>query len=75
MWWPETPRFIRLAAVLALAGLTAGCFQPLYGTQGTAGGGIVDKLSSVEVAPIDVPNGTRLSRVGVEVRNSLIYRH
>jgi LPS-assembly lipoprotein len=78
MWWPEScrngiPLLARLAAVLTLAGLTAGCFQPLYGTQGTGGGSIVDKLSSIEVAPIDVPNGTRLSRVGVEVRNSLIF--
>ena len=38
MWWPETPRLTALAAVLALAGLTAGCFQPLYGTQAAAGG-------------------------------------
>ncbi len=71
MWWPN--QLTRIGAALALAGLTAGCFQPLYGTQGTAGVGIVDKLSSVEVAPIDIPNGTRLSRVGVEVRNGLIY--
>ena len=71
MWWPN--QLTRICAALALAGLTAGCFQPLYGTQGTPGGGIVDRLSSVEVAPIDVPNGTRLSRVSVEVRNSLIY--
>ncbi len=72
MWWPN--RLIRVCAALALAGLTAGCFQPLYGTQGPASsGGIVDRLSSVEVAPIDVPNGTRLSRVGVEVRNNLMY--
>ena len=35
--------------------------------------GIAEKLSSVAVAPIDTPNGTRLSRVGVEVRNSLLY--
>ena len=61
----------RILAALALAGLTAGCFQPLYGTQGSVGGpAIADKLSSVEVAPINTPNGTRLSRVGVEVRNS-----
>jgi LPS-assembly lipoprotein len=78
MWWSETPRkirvMIRLCAALALAGLTAGCFQPLYGTQGPDGAaGIGNKLSSVEVAPIDAPNGTRLSRVGVEVRNSLMY--
>ena len=71
MWWPK---IARLAAVLGLAGLTAGCFQPLYGTQGPAAGpGIVDRLSSVEVAPIDTPNGTRLTRVGVELRNGLIY--
>src|SRR5664280_545008 len=78
MWWSETPRkirvMIRLCAALALAGLTAGCFQPLYGTQGPVGAvGIGNKLSSVEVAPIDAPNGTRLSRVSVEVRNSLMY--
>jgi LPS-assembly lipoprotein len=63
----------RLCAVLALAGLTAGCFQPLYGTQNAAAPGVADKLSSVEVVPVDAPNGTRLSRVGFEVRNNLIY--
>src|SRR5471032_2088674 len=64
---------IRLAAVAGLAGLTAGCFQPLYSTNAAGGPGIVDKMSAVEVAPINVPNGTRLSRVGGEVRNELIY--
>jgi LPS-assembly lipoprotein len=74
MWWPKTARLTRIFAALALAGLTAGCFQPLYGTQGPGGSpAIGDRLSSVEVAPIDVPNGTRLSRVGVEVRNALMY--
>jgi LPS-assembly lipoprotein len=74
MWWPETPRLTKVLAALALAGLTAGCFQPLYGTQGPVGSvGIADKMSSVEVAPINAPNGTRLSRVGVELRNSLLF--
>ena len=79
MWWPDQMSFrggklTRILAALALAGLTAGCFQPLYGTQTSgAGPAITDKLSSVEVAPINAPNGTRLSRVGVEVRNSLMY--
>ncbi len=74
MWWPETPQLAKLLGALALAGLTTGCFQPLYGDKSATGGaGIVDKLSSVEVAPIDAPNGTRLSRVGVEVRNGLMF--
>jgi LPS-assembly lipoprotein len=66
----------RFAAIIVLAGLTAGCFQPLYGDRtvdGKSGAGIRDKLSSVDVAPIDAPNGTRLARVGVGVRNELIY--
>ncbi|HEY5305347.1 MAG TPA: LPS assembly lipoprotein LptE [Pseudolabrys sp.] len=71
MWSPN--RLTRICAVLALAGLTAGCFQPLYGTQNAATPGVSDKLSSVEVAQVDAPNGTRLSRVGFEVRNNLIY--
>jgi LPS-assembly lipoprotein len=74
MWSPDSSRLTRLTAVLALAGLTAGCFQPLYGEKSAVGGaGIGEKLSSVGVAPIDAPNGTRLSRVGVEVRNNLMY--
>ncbi len=78
MWWSEpprqTPRVGRLAVIVLLAGLTAGCFQPLYGGKTATGTtGIVDRLSSVEVAPVDTPNGTRLARVGVEVRNGLIY--
>jgi len=75
MSWLESARLTRLLLALALAGLTAGCFQPLYGTQSPIGGnaGIGDKLDSVEVMPIDAPNGTRLARVGVNVRNELIY--
>jgi LPS-assembly lipoprotein len=74
MWWFEPRRTARLAAILALAGLTAGCFQPLYGEKTLDGGpAIVDRLSSVDVRPIDAPNGTRLSRVGVELRNSLLF--
>jgi LPS-assembly lipoprotein len=74
MWWPKISRLTRVFAALALAGLTAGCFQPLYGEKSAVGGtGIGDKLSSVDVAPIDTLNGTRLSRVGVEVRNNLMF--
>jgi LPS-assembly lipoprotein len=77
MWWLELPRLTKLVAALALAGLTAGCFQPLYGERaavvGASGSGVTDKMSAVEVAPINSPNGTRLARVGVSVRNELMY--
>ena len=72
MWLPKP--LTRLLAVIGLAGLTAGCFQPMYGdNKVTNTPGLGDKLSAVEVAPIDAPNGTRLARVGVEVRDKLIF--
>jgi LPS-assembly lipoprotein len=74
MWWPKTPLLTRLLGVLALAGLTAGCFQPLYGDHATVGGaGLNDKLAGVEIEPVAAPNGTRLSRIGVAVRDQLMY--
>jgi LPS-assembly lipoprotein len=70
----NAPRLLRLLLALSLAGLTAGCFQPLYGDRSVVGGNAVaDKMSSVEVIPIDVPKGTRLARIGVEVRDALIF--
>jgi LPS-assembly lipoprotein len=74
MWWSNPPRSMRFFAVLALAGLTAGCFQPLYGEKTAVGGvGVESKLSGVEVQPINTPNGTTIARIGVNVRNDLIY--
>jgi LPS-assembly lipoprotein len=74
MSWLEIRRLMSLPLALALAGLAAGCFQPLYGDKAVGGSGIGDKLSTVEVAPIATPNGTRLSRVGGEIRNELMYQ-
>jgi LPS-assembly lipoprotein len=74
MWWPETQRWTRLLAVLALAGLTAGCFQPLYGDSTVVHtAGLDNKLASVKVEPIRTPNGTSIARVGVQVRNDLMF--
>jgi LPS-assembly lipoprotein len=75
MSWSEIPRFARLFAALALAGLTAGCFQPLYAERPAPVGstGLTGQLSAVEVAPIDTPKGSRIDRVSVGVRNELIY--
>jgi len=71
-----TRKMTRPLAALMLAGLTAGCFQPLYGDSavvGTGNAGIKDKLNTVDVRPVVAPNGSRLARVGVETRNQLIY--
>jgi LPS-assembly lipoprotein len=75
MSWFDTMRFARVIAGLALAGLTAGCFQPLYGERPTPAGNasIVGQLRAIDVSPIDAPGGSRLNRVTVNVRNELIY--
>ena len=64
----------RVVFVLALAGTTAGCFQPLYGTQTTTGGPAVSTaLNAVDVEQIDATTGTDDARIGVELRNDLLF--
>ena len=65
---------LRLAAVIGLAALTAGCFQPLYGDRSLTGGTpVVDALRSIEVAQIDAPNGSPEARMAVMVRDQLLF--
>lgn len=77
MWWRETPRwraFARLAVVLAAAGLTAGCWQPLYGTPHAPGAeGVQDKFAAtaVEVPVTGGVKGTPTERIAVGMRNAL----
>jgi LPS-assembly lipoprotein len=70
-------RFLALGLAFACAGLTAGCFQPLYGNGAidTAGSPppIRTALASIQVDEIEAPNGTPEARLGVEVRNALIF--
>jgi LPS-assembly lipoprotein len=70
-------RFVALGLAFACAGLSAGCFQPLYGTSAAEVPGappaVRTALASVEVMEIDAPNGTAEARLGVEVRNALIF--
>ena len=85
MWWcernaawgrlaPAWGRVARLAVVLAAAGLTAGCFQPLYGTQpSVATDSVRDKLAQIDVPAIPAPKGQSAARVAVALRNSLQY--
>jgi LPS-assembly lipoprotein len=68
-------KVIRAAAALAIAALTGGCFQPLYGERSTVDGAPVlrDQLSSVDVLQIEAPKGTDEARLAVEIRNSLLF--
>ena len=71
----QAGRFV-VAAALTL--VLAGCFQPMYGdrsvdTASTAPS-LRDKLSSIDIPPIDVPNGSPVARVGVEIRNDLSFK-
>ena len=66
----------RLAAALAIAGLVAGCFQPMYGEHSALGGtaSITPAMRSVDIAPVDTASrNNRLPRVGGELRNQLIF--
>ena len=76
MWWrellPQWHRFFRLAAVLGAAGLTAGCWQPLYGTPPTPNTeGVQDKFAAVDIPTIIAPKGTPTERVAIGLRNAL----
>src|SRR5262249_57791910 len=67
-------RLPRFAPVLALTVLLGGCFQPLYGDRTVTGGAqMSEKLSLVDVQQIDAPNGRPEARIGVELRNALIF--
>jgi LPS-assembly lipoprotein len=64
----------RLSSVVLLAGLLAACFEPMYGQRTLSGGpGLRERLSTVEVAAIDAPNGTPEARIAVELRNALMF--
>src|SRR6202140_3087046 len=78
MWWFERNaawrRAAAVAVVLGAAGLTAGCFQPLLGTQPSAATDSVrDKLAQIDVPVIPAPKGQPAARVAVALRNSLQY--
>ena len=77
MWWlePQTKlrQLPRLAMTLVLAGLVAGCFQPLYGARTTDGSTVADQLRLVDVEQIKVPVGTPEASIASELRNVLMF--
>ena len=64
----------RLVVVAALAGLTAGCFQPMYAEHADGTPGLRDKLSGIELPPVDKPNASPEARIGVGIRNALAFK-
>jgi LPS-assembly lipoprotein len=65
---------LRLGLVLASSLLLAGCFQPIYGEHSIgASKGVKEKLAAVAVPPVNVPNGTPLARISVQMRNALLF--
>jgi LPS-assembly lipoprotein len=65
----------RLAVILAMAGLTAGCFEPLYGRNPVTPGAdsVHDKLAQVEIPQIPARQGSPAARIAVAMRNALQY--
>jgi LPS-assembly lipoprotein len=62
----------RLAIVLAAAGMTAGCWQPLYGSHPGVEG-VQDKFAGIDIPPLKVMKGTPDERIAVAIRNALQY--
>ena|SRR5689334_9397815 len=64
----------RLAAIVALAALTAGCFQPMYAEHKDGSPDLRDKLATIDLPPVDKPNASREARIGVAIRNALAFK-
>jgi LPS-assembly lipoprotein len=74
MSWFNKRIAARLAVVAALAATVAGCFQPMYAERGANGEpALREKLQGVEVPPMNLPNGTREARLGVAIRNAVMF--
>ena len=65
---------VRLLVIAALAALTAGCFQPMYGEHTDGTPGLREKLLTVDLPPVVKPNASREARIGVAIRNALAFK-
>ena len=74
MSWFNARIAARLAVVALLGALTAGCFQPMYAEHTPNGGpGLREKLQQIEFVPLNVSNGSREARLGVAIRNAMMF--
>ena len=65
-------RRMLITALLALP--VAGCFQPMYAERRDGRPGLREKLSGVDLPPVVTREGSRESRLGVEIRNALAFK-
>jgi len=64
----------RLLVVGLLAATTAGCFHPLYAEHTDGTPAVRDKLATVEVPPLAYANASPQARVGLVIRNELMFK-
>jgi LPS-assembly lipoprotein len=65
---------VRLCLVFAIAGLAAGCFQPVYGDRSVAGGpGVHDAMKGVEIPQIVARPNSPEAPISVQLRNELLF--
>src|SRR3954464_10437909 len=64
----------RLAAVAALAALTAGCFQPMYAEHADGSPALRGNTMTIDVPSVDKPNASPEARIGVAIRNTLAFK-
>lgn len=74
MSWAKPRIAARLIVIATLAALTAGCFQPMYAERKDGSPALREKLAGVEVPPLKVPNVSQVTRIGVEIRNALMFK-
>lgn len=75
MWSRSAASLVRTGLAMVIAGLVAGCFQPMYGDRTLTGSSATmrSSLAAVDVAPITGPPGTSQARLGIELRNDLTF--
>ena len=67
-------RLSRAVIALAVGGLLAGCFQPLYGEFSPSGSPLLrEQLSAVNILQISAPKSSDEERLAVEIRNALLF--
>lgn len=69
----KTRQLPRLAVVMAVAGLVAGCFQPLYGARTADGSTVADQLRRIDIQQIKTSSGTPEAALAAELRNVLMF--